>query len=495
MILTIVLIVVIYLAYSFKVKNFRRSDEAPAVTSISWPIIGDLSLLKSGNPHFDFYEISKKYPKCFRLFMGDNYTVVINDPMMIREIWVKNFDNFVNRPHYPSMAINSFDYNDLAFADEEMWRNSKALIGNLFTKTSLKQMATNIIENEGINLVDYLKEITKTGQPVNPAKYCKIYALNIILKYLFSESVSYEDVNGKIDQLIKDVEQLFIDEGTARIDDVVNLLKPFSYLIRKYITNVPIKKVLKHIDGYYEQHKANLDPENPKDFFDTLIIESEINKKISPLTARLIAVDIIAAATDTSSGTISNLFMCLANYPETQKKAYDELVRVIGKGNRVKNSDRYSTPYVNAIMKELLRYKTIAPLSVPRAASADIIIDGVFIPKDTQLIQNIYTCHHSEEYWEKPFEFNPDRFLKPSSPDRPNEEGQAENLAYIPFGVGSRNCIGFSLAYDEMYNAMANIIMNFEIQSVNNEKIDESEVFGMVVYPKHPYQVKLIPRN
>eukprot|EP01132_Coremiostelium_polycephalum_P008467 gene8467-10399_t len=451
-------------------KNFRSKKEAPGIKQWALPILGNLTLLGK-NPHLDFFKMSKEYGKIFRFWIGDHYTLIVNDPVLIRKIWVKNFDNFVNRPHYPTIELNSVGYINLALSDEVIWRQMKQLIGGLFTKTSLNQMATGIIENEVTEFIDILKERSKSGEPIHPGHLCKKYSLNIILKYLFSESVPYTNEVGKLDQFIQDIETLFKEEGSGRLDDCIDILKPFSFFIRKYLLNTTLKKISNHIRTYYEQHKSNLNPQQPKDFFDTLIIESEINKTISKEQVIIVALDLIAAGTDTSSGTINNLFMCMVNYPEFQEKAYQELVNVIGKGNRVKISDRQSTPYINAMMKELLRYKTIGPLGVPRASTNDITIDDVFIPGGTHLLQNIYACHHSDQYWDKPFQFNPDRFLKNDDNDR----DKPENIAYIPFGVGSRNCIGFSLAYDEVYCAIANILMNFQIQSVDGNKIDESE--------------------
>eukprot|EP01132_Coremiostelium_polycephalum_P008466 gene8466-10398_t len=370
--------------------------------------------------------MSKEYGRVFRFWIGDHYTLIVNDPVLIREIWVKNFDNFINRPHFPTLEINSNGYINLAFSDEPIWRQLKQLVGGLFTKTSLKQLAHDIIEEEVDKYIDALKEQSKYGEPVYTEPLCKKYSLNVMLNFLLSESASFNEK----DPISKDCYN-FIKE----IDDII------------------------------QYHEA------------------ENKKSISKDQVIVLIMDLISAGTDTTSMAINYSFMCMANNPEIQEKAFQELVKCVGKGNKVKISDRQSTPYINAMMKELLRYKTIGLFGLPRVATNDITIDGIFIPGGTHLMQNIYACHHSDQYWDQPFQFNPENFLK--------DEKTIDNIAFIPFGVGSRNCIGSSLALDEMYCSIANILMNFQIQSVDGNKIDESEVNS----PKYEIKVKLIPRN
>jgi len=49
-------------------------------------------------------------------------------------------------------------------------------------------------------------------------------------------------------------------------------------------------------------------------------------------------------------------------YPEVQRKAQEELDRVIGKGRLPTIADRPNLPYIEAVIKELLRWNPVAPL-------------------------------------------------------------------------------------------------------------------------------------
>eukprot|EP01132_Coremiostelium_polycephalum_P003800 gene3800-4729_t len=440
------------------------------------PILGNLNLLGK-RPHVDLTNLSKQYGNSIlRFWMGDHYTLVVTDPHLVREIWVKNFDNFINRPHFPSMKLFSNNYRDLALGDEQYWRPNRAIVSAAFTRTKIKNLATTIIENEGGFLCDSLKTFVSTGEPLYPRLYCKKYALNIVLKYIFSEEIPYtESVHeGNMDKLQGPIDQIFKAAGSARLDDFISIIAPFSYIYRR-INGMRKRKVRNFVQEIFEKHKSSLDRQNPKDLLDTILIESE-EKNWDPQISLSIAVDLILAGTDTSASTIEYFMLYMSNYPEIQNKAFTELEKVVGKGNKVNLSHRQSTPYLNAVMKEVMRMKPVAPLGLPRSCHSDITIDGIFIPKGAQLIQNIYGLLHSPDYWDRPNEFIPERFL--------TADDQPENIAFIPFGVGQRNCIGQSLAYEEIYIAISNILMNFEISSIDGKMIDDTELFGLTIKPK-----------
>ena len=51
----------------------------------------------------------------------------------------------------------------------------------------------------------------------------------------------------------------------------------------------------------------------------------------------------------------------MALYPDVQRRAQEELDRVVGKGRLPEFSDQGSLPYVNAVVKELFRWHPVLP--------------------------------------------------------------------------------------------------------------------------------------
>jgi len=79
----------------------------------------------------------------------------------------------------------------------------------------------------------------------------------------------------------------------------------------------------------------------------------------------------------------------MARNPDIQRKAQDEVDKVVGTDRLPEMSDRDSLPYVNRIMREALRFAPVAPLVV-HSLDQDDVYDGFLIPKGTAVIANIW---------------------------------------------------------------------------------------------------------
>ena len=73
--------------------------------------------------------------------------------------------------------------------------------------------------------------------------------------------------------------------------------------------------------------------------------------------------------------------MAMALYPSVQKRIQDEIDRVVGKNRLPTFDDRSSLPYVEAVLRETLRWRPALPLAMPHATIKDDIYKGFYIPK------------------------------------------------------------------------------------------------------------------
>ena len=105
-------------------------------------------------------------------------------------------------------------------------------------------------------------------------------------------------------------------------------------------------------------------------------------------------------------------FYAMLVNPGAMKKAQEELERVVGKGELPDFSHVDNLPYIDALIKEVLRWSPPLPLSVPKRATQDGIYRGYFIPEGTTVIENVWAIVRDPNVYPDPDVFNPDRFLK-----------------------------------------------------------------------------------
>ena len=86
----------------------------------------------------------------------------------------------------------------------------------------------------------------------------------------------------------------------------------------------------------------------------------------------------------------SSFLLAMTIHSDAQRRAQTELDAVV-RGDRLPNfSDRESLPYVNALIKECLRWHSAVPLGVPHSSMQDEIYAGYHIPAGSILMPNAW---------------------------------------------------------------------------------------------------------
>ena len=88
--------------------------------------------------------------------------------------------------------------------------------------------------------------------------------------------------------------------------------------------------------------------------------------------------------------TLLGMFLGISLRPEVLKKAHAELDAVVGPHRMPDFRDRDTLIYVNAIIKEAIRWHSPLPIGVPHANVSDDEFRGYFIPAGTMLIPNTW---------------------------------------------------------------------------------------------------------
>lgn len=118
-------------------------------------------------------------------------------------------------------------------------------------------------------------------------------------------------------------------------------------------------------------------------------------------------------------------------------------------------------PYLNAVCSETLRIYPVGMLTFPRVVSKPVEIMGHSLEPGTIVIGSIYLTHHREDIYPDSDQFKPERFL-----DR-----QFSPYEYLPFGGGSRRCIGMAFALFEMKVVLSKILSHVELALANTRSV------------------------
>lgn len=178
----------------------------------------------------------------------------------------------------------------------------------------------------------------------------------------------------------------------------------------------------------------------------------------------------------------------LIRNPKKMAKARNELQTVIGEKGEVEESDISRLPYLQAVFKETLRLHPAGPLLVPHKAEADTEINGYIVPRNSQILVNIWAIGRDSSIWSNPESFEPERFLDSKMDIR------GQDFELIPFGSGRRICPGMPLAYRMVHLVVASLIHNFDWkleQGIKPQELDMKEKFAFSL--KKAVPLKAVP--
>ena len=174
----------------------------------------------------------------------------------------------------------------------------------------------------------------------------------------------------------------------------------------------------------------------------------------------------------------------LMKNPECLKKLQHEVRNAIGNKGEVQEDDLYKLDYLKAVIKETYRLYPVAPLLVPRESRDRCVLDGYEIPKETLVYVNAWAIGRDPKCWERPEEFDPERFMGSSVDYKGND------FELIPFGSGRRGCPGMLMGAVMVELALSNLVYSFEWELPDGVKdINTSATVGTVSHKKDALQL------
>lgn len=169
-------------------------------------------------------------------------------------------------------------------------------------------------------------------------------------------------------------------------------------------------------------------------------------------TVRDHLMSLLFAGHDTTTATFTFLAYELARNPAAREALLAELDTVLGDADPTPEQlDGKALPVLERTLQETLRRYPAAWVG-PRRTVRDVELDGVLVPAGVAVHYCSWATHHLDTLYPEPLAFRPDRFLP---------GGEVDGLpkgAYVPFGGGSRMCLGKRFAQYEL-RAIAAVVL------------------------------------
>lgn len=413
----------------FEPAHYEREPEHPPGPPPSRGIVDELARLRDLSAdvlgtigqrfaiYGDFYYASTPIP---------NYATC--DPDLMHQVLVTEARSFVKRTTNLELLGKG-----LLMSDGDFWRRQRRLIQPGFQRESIQRYGVTITEE-----VEAMLSRWSRRSEVEIRREMLSLTLEIVCRALFGRRFGG---NGR--RLGRAVAAL--QEGVVRPELVPRWVPTPRRLIEQRFRAIVDSEVYAIIDA----------PGTPRDalLFDLKAAADE-QGQMSREQLRDEVVTLFLAGHETTALSLTWALYLVSLHPEIEAALVEE-VRAVAGDAPLGAEHAPKLELTERVLKETMRLYPPAYV-LPRVAAERVKIGEYFIPKGAEVWLWPYFSQRDARYFARPERFEPRRFL-------PDGEHARNPRAYLPFGAGSRACVGRHFAMLEAVIALASMIRRFRL--------------------------------
>ena len=191
------------------------------------------------------------------------------------------------------------------------------------------------------------------------------------------------------------------------------------------------------------------------------------------------------AGHDTSTSTLTFMLHELARHPDVVWRLVEEQDRVLGAAGPTAQQLEKEMPYLEMVLDEVLRLYPPAWIG-PRRAIAEYEFGGYTVPRDAYVNYCSWASHRLPEVFPEPEAFIPERFTRERKAALPRG-------AYVPFGGGSRICIGKRFGQTEVKLVATMLLQQLRLDAMPGRTMTVRQM--PTLSPKGGLKMRVDPRR
>ncbi|KAI0292197.1 cytochrome P450 [Multifurca ochricompacta] len=379
----------------------------------------------------------------------------------------------------------------------DLWRRARRAAHQGLTKLAVRKYDT-ILRKESVLLASALLK--------NPEAFKKHFersAASSIMSILYN----YPTLETEYDKTLKEIHS-FIERMSRAAAPGEYLVELFPWMMyiperfakwkyegRRYFTQHTTM-----FESLFNQVRDDISNGSERPSMSATLIKNPDRNGLSNREMAWLVGTLYSAGAETTSTTMDWWALAMIANPEVQKHAQAELDAVVGRSRAPTFSDAPHLPYIQAMVKETLRWRPALPLALPHTTTEDDWYNGMFIPKGTMCLANLWHCHHDPAYYgDDAASFNPQRFLDAEGKLIPGS-AETRDEGHGTYGFGRRACVGKHVANESLFIYMATILWAAKLERVRDQHGYEVPLdmvafvdTGMVFKPV-PYSCQITPR-
>jgi cytochrome P450 len=427
------------------------------------PLRAQVGLLRRlfADPQPVLDELRAAHGPIVRLGVGPAKMAVVGDPEALRDLYAMPTSSF-RWGHKFNVLGFVVGERSMIVSDGADHKRRRSSVQGAFSRRRLNGWIPMIVEQTDAAIDRVASTITADGPHViDLYRVGRSLVLQIVVRSLFGERLAARATEiGDLFQRPQD----YLEAPAVK-----QFPHPLPFTARARVRS-DRRRLDALIDAEIAERRAN-PTGDPLDVLEALVVDGTLDDA----EIRDQVVTLMGAGYDTTSATLAWMLWCITSAPGLWARLRTEADEVYGSLDAPATPDATTLSRLDLahrVMRETTRLHPAGVIS-PREAAVDITLGGYRIPKGTLILASAHLAGRDARAWDDPLRFDPDRFVDP-----PPDRKALADIAWVPFGRGARNCIGFALAQMELTLIIARLAQRLDMTATTDDK---PRPVGMVV--------------
>ncbi|KAJ8702940.1 hypothetical protein PTI98_001611 [Pleurotus ostreatus] len=381
---------------AYRVWNYGRRELGLPPGPPTTPILGNIPHFPRLFPFLQFSRWAAEYGDIYSLKVLDRTMVILSSGQAIKDILDKNGTSTSDRFQPYTLLHAEGIYQIFDHASSHRWRAMRKATHTFLAPEALQG-------HWGVQQIEYTRLLYDIVEsPKDIYTHIKRTTASVMTTLIYGKSIPHY-AGSKA--------ELFF-EGTKCINE---LAAPFDHPPLDFfpiLRHVPerwapwktLSKKTKQIRNAFDQdlfHQCEEAVRSGKRTGCYLenVIETQVELGSNRNEVRAMGRVLLDAGTETSASFLHSFIMAMTCHPEVQSKAQAEIDEVLGNDQLPVLEDYGNLPYLNALIKELHRFRPIIPVGVPHVASRETHYNGFVIPQGSVIFMNIWGVFHDPDIY------------------------------------------------------------------------------------------------
>lgn len=387
-------------------------------------------------------EVRAAYGPVVGLGAGPARMAIVGDPAHLEELFATSTDSFRWGHKFNVLGFVT-GATSMIVSDGPDHRRRRSAVQAAFSRRRLNGWIPMIVEQADRAIDGVARRVGDRADTVDLYPVGRRLVLEVVIRSMFGPGL------------------------VARADEIGALFeRPQAYLESPAVRQIPhrlprtrraaVRSDRRALDAIVDAEIAAV-RRSPGDPRPDVLASLVLGGTLSDAEIRDQVVTLIGAGFDTTAASLAWMLWCAASEPGVWQRLRAEADDVMGDVEQVDEAGLRRLEFADAVMHETLRLHPAGVVS-PRETVVDVRIGDHVLRAGTLVLWSAHLAGRDPVAWSEPLRFDPDRWQAVD-----DERRAVQRAAWVPFGRGARNCIGFALAQMELTLVIARLARRLDV--------------------------------